>query len=168
MTRGRPEAKKAKKTAEEQDGAELTARPRSVTLRPEGTVFEVGDSGDDDPVAVRTDHISPEDSLSAQQGLKWAYNELFDIIGPQLPGDSPQGLEELRRLSFEDASMEELLAEEGIHAGSSRSEMEDARDRIYQRRSRAVKRAVRKLQEYDDEGERYFLLSLMSRLRTKK
>jgi DNA-directed RNA polymerase specialized sigma24 family protein len=163
-----PVAAKTKQSLNKGDWPEPTVRPSSSMLRPEETGRDNSHSESErgDPVSI--DPISPEDLFAAEQGLRWAFRELFEGIGPQLPGDSPQGLEDLRRLEFEGATMEDLLAQEGIHGGSSRSEMEDARDRIYQRRCRAVKRAVRKIQEYEDEGERYFLLFLMDRLRTKK
>lgn len=153
------------KPAKGDTAPEITAMPKRHAMPAADTALESGDGEDERPVSVRTEHFGPEDTLSADQGLSWAWRELTEHIRPELPGDSPRGLDELCRMELQKATMDDLLVEEGIHANSSRSDFEEARDRIYQRRSRAIRRTVKRIADYEDEGERYFLLLVMKKLR---
>ena len=164
VTEDRPARTKSRKKEEVPEPA---ARPHSATLRPEDTMFESRNS-EEDRAAIKIDLVGPEDVISANEGLKWAVHELFVQIKLRLPGDYARGLEDLRRLRSKEATMDDLLGEEGIDSESSAEAFTKARDRIYARHHRTLQSVLQTVGKYDDEGERYYLLQLLTELQPKK
>ncbi len=110
----------------------------------------------------------PEERVSLREGWRWAWRELFERIAPDLGRDAARGMDELHALRSGRRTMDDLLAAEGVRAHTSRMDFRDARNRIYQRHSRAVRRVVALIEAYSDPHERYFLHLLMTHLRRKK